>query len=306
MKKVVYLHIGGYKTGSTSIQVFLAGAMELLEKQGILYPQAGRPNRKGNVAAGHHQLAWGILGRYGVSCEKTWQALDEEIKCWKGRNIVISSEVFQSLDGRQVETVVGYLDGCEVQVIVYLRNPISYLISSYKQRIKMGTYASSFRTYLIENGARLDYGSLVGLWVTMLGRKKVHLRLFDKVKKNPGIEVDFCEIIGADFNSLRSFKGSPENVSPEDKEIAILRRINRLTWWMGEKQRRWGWPVRLRAQIRRGGVRAKLARSILGAGTTNSLVKPEDIDYLRDAISERHEAFLERYVAPEDRDYLRF
>jgi hypothetical protein len=303
----IIIHAGTHKTGSTSLQVFLRKAEKQLEEQGILVPGSGRPSGFGhNVSCGHHVLAWSLRGKWGVTTDESWHALCQEINVWKGDRVVLSAEDFQNLTTEHIARIREYLDGYDLHMVAYVRNPLGYMISSYKQRVKMGTYAGTIRKYAREFAERLDYGVLINRWVKVLGSERVHVRIFDKVRKEPGLEVDFCRVIGADIEPLRAFVDKPANVSPSDKDVAIMRRINRQTWWTGEAQRRRGWPARLRAAVRRPGVKGALVRVAFGVGVPDTLVTHAEIDYLRDAIRERHEVFLERYVAPEDRDLLRF
>ncbi|QXD16183.1 hypothetical protein GQ464_004310 [Rhodocaloribacter litoris] len=83
MKKV-FVHAGTHKTGSTSLQVFLAKTQVLLAEQGVLYPRSGRPDRKGVVSAGHHELAWSLLGKHGVKTDEAWHQLANELEAWSG------------------------------------------------------------------------------------------------------------------------------------------------------------------------------------------------------------------------------
>lgn len=56
--KKLILHIGRPKTGTSSIQHFLAANAEALAAEGAVYPRAGRraPDRRG-LRAAHHALA---------------------------------------------------------------------------------------------------------------------------------------------------------------------------------------------------------------------------------------------------------
>ena len=304
--KTVFIHIGMHKTGTTSLQLFMSRASKELAKQHILYPRSGRSESFRKINDGHHNLAFFLRKKRDVILDKEWVELAIEIENWNGDRAVISSEEFHPLKEVGIAQIKKYLTDCDLHAIVYVRNPLSYARSAYKQRMKMGTYAGGFGTFIRDHVEHLDYGALLRRWEEGLGAGRVLLRIFDKAMKNPGLEKDFCEVIGADFEPLRSFVDRPANVSPSDRVIATMRRINRLTWWMSEGRRRRGWPSRLRAAVRRETRKGTLVRSVLSLGVSNSLVKPEDIDHLRDVIGERHEAFLERYVAPEDRDFLRF
>ena len=67
--KTVYLHIGTHRTGSTSIQRFLANVEEALAKRGVIYPKTGRPDTDWSNRYGHHLLHWSLVGKHGVSSD---------------------------------------------------------------------------------------------------------------------------------------------------------------------------------------------------------------------------------------------
>ena len=304
--KTVFIHIRTHKTGTTSIQVFLDRVRHIIAIQGVLSPQAGQPSRNGAVAAGHHVLSWYLLGKRKVTTDESWTALRAEIERWPGDRVVISSEDFSSIDNTHIEDIKNRLSGCDVRAVVYLRNPLALMKSSYKQRVGMGTYSKGFSHFCREHVGELDYGELLGRWITALGEERVHVRFFDKLTKRYDLEADFCKVIGIDFQSVRSFLDGPLNVSPTDRTVIIMRRLNRLLWWTGDTRRRGGWPAVVRAQVRRQGIRGKLVRSIFGIRLVEKIASQEDVDWLRTAISLSHEAFLELYVEPEDRGLLRF
>ena len=53
MEKTIYLHIGGRKTGTTAIQLFLSSNRAQLKKKGYLYP--GYPRHA------HHEITKELL-----------------------------------------------------------------------------------------------------------------------------------------------------------------------------------------------------------------------------------------------------
>lgn len=79
--KTVYLHIGTHRTGSTSIQRFLANGEEALADRGVIYPKTGRPDTEWSNRYGHHLLHWSLVGKNGVSSDQVWRDLQEEIAC---------------------------------------------------------------------------------------------------------------------------------------------------------------------------------------------------------------------------------
>jgi|SRR6056297_229813 len=317
--KTVFIHAGTHKAGSTSLQHFLANASGILADQGILYPKSGRPNQN---FKGHHLLSWYLLGKNNIKTDESWKHLRDEIVSWKGDRVVISSEDLETITVEQILRIQSYLAGCDLNVIIYLRNPFDFLVSVYKQLIKSGVYGGEFlNDFLPEKSWRADYGPLVDRWSKVLGPDKVHLRIFDKVKKKPGIERDFCSIIGVNADSIACQIPTPTralNISPSNRKTAILLRFNKLTWRI-ERPRRFGRTRKIRTVIIRKlravirgdgtigkGYIGKIMRLFLGIGVYSSLQEVKAIEYLRrSTLNDRHNAFLERYIEAEDHDFLK-
>lgn len=231
--KAVYLHIGTHRTGSTSLQRFLAEGQDALARQGIIYPETGRPDTNVSNRYGHHVLHWSLVGKYGNHDDRVWIELRDEIDRRTGDRIVLSAEGFEGeglgqgrVGRRQIQQITGYLSPHPIHVIVYLRPPLRFLESVYKKRVAMGTSYRSFPQFVKKMIPRCDYGALVSRWEQVEGIRSVDIRLFDKVKRNPGLEADFADAIGASFQELRPFVGDPVNTSPSDDCVQVARWIN--------------------------------------------------------------------------------
>ncbi|MDE2008294.1 MAG: hypothetical protein KGI51_17130, partial [Rhodospirillales bacterium] len=59
----IVLHVGPSKTGTTSLQAFLADRARALRALGICYPTSTPPSREGQ-----HDLAWEIRRETGRPC----------------------------------------------------------------------------------------------------------------------------------------------------------------------------------------------------------------------------------------------
>jgi hypothetical protein len=302
--KTVCFHIGTHKTGSTSIQRFLARADDALAQQGILYPEAGRPDTDWSDQYGQHELYWSIVGKRGIDDEQVWNELRREIDEYGGRRVVVSAEGFEGCAPEDIRRIVSHLAPHPIHVVVYLRPPVHFLRSAYKQRVKMGTYSDSFVRFVKEMIPRCNYLDLVSRWEQFDGVESVDIRLFEKVKHDPGLESSFADAVGIDFEAVQSFVGSPANTSPPDDLVRVARWINAVGT-LGDESETWRtltnrarnnvldqrWP---------GTWLARAARPFL----RDSFVTDRATDAVRKELEEVHERFLRTYVDCGDWIYL--
>ena len=306
--KTVYLHIGTHRTGSTSIQRFLARAEDALAERGVIYPKTGRPDTEWSNRYGHHVLHWSLVGKHGVTSDRVWKDLEDEISCRKGGRVVLSAEGFEgegSDEEPHIRRTVEHLAPYPIQVIVYLRPPLQFLTSVYKKRVEMGTWSGSFTSLIDGMSARCNYGALVSRWEHFDRVQSVDIRLFEKVKESPGLEADFAEAIGVSPGELKQFFGTPVNASPPAERIQVVRWINRIgdvgpegeTWQTLTNRARQNvlgrrWPGRWLVRLSRPFLR-------------DTIVTERGADLLRDRLEDVHRHFLEDYIPFEDRKYLR-
>lgn len=302
--KVIYLHIGTHKTGSTSIQRFLAQAKDALSKQGILYPQAGRPDTEWSNQYGQHELARSISGEHDVDEEQVWTELRREINECNGQRVVLSTEEFEGRTSEEIQRIVSHLEPHPIRVVVYLRSPVHYLRSQYKQLVKTGKYSASFVRFVEDMGSRCNYLGLVSRWEQFDEVESVDIRLFDKVKNDPGIEPSFADAVGVDFEEVRSFVGSPVNTSPRTSLVRMARWINvlRVLWEENETWRTLTNRARRNVLSQRW-PGTRLA-SLMEPFLRDSLVTDRAVDLVREEIGDVHERFLEEYVDPDDWSHL--
>ena len=307
--KTVYLHIGTHKTGSTSLQFFLHRAEAALRERGVLYPRAGRSER---LWFAHHALAWAVLKTEEAPAEDVWRAVKEEIAAWTGDEVVLSCEDFSLCDDAQASEVVGMFEGFRVEVVVYLRKPIDYALSAYKQHLTSNGHRS-LEEHLRDFAERCDYLSLVRRWEACPGVEAVHVRVYDKVKRAAGVEADLAEVIGAAFEPLAPFAGAPVNVSHADDVLRTIRAVNRTA----RNVEKYAKSRRIVAGIARRMRRAVYKEHYAGRALVAAMRPWFASDALRwevdarvwkrwrDGVRERHHTFLEAYVDPEDRQYLK-
>ena len=138
MTKLI-LHMGGFRTGSTSTQSSLWSARRRLHSQGILYPKTGL------ACKAHHALGLSILGQaiqghYAAPpLEPLLKSLEQEIASSGCGTVLISTEVLMLLvdqtfgtEGRE-ERLGRFLSMFgEVQVLCVIRHQVPLLESTYR------------------------------------------------------------------------------------------------------------------------------------------------------------------------------
>jgi len=175
MRKII-LHAGRHKTGTTTLQNFLHANTDLLSQHGYIYP------RYGLIRNGHHIIgaemtranvknladrAEEVLADHRAMLD---QAIDDDSSV-----VVISSEAFQNCSP---DLVREFFVDFDAAVVIYLREPTGYLISSYAQKIQASRCTDSIEEYF-ESIFRQHYGEFIDNWHRVFG-DKLRLRVYDR------------------------------------------------------------------------------------------------------------------------------
>ncbi len=96
-------------------------------------------------------------------------------------SLVFSSELIFRLDNNQVQTLAELLHsyGKNLKVLVYLRDQIGYLESSYTTRVR-GGHTESLKSYIQQEIKKfyLNYNNVLEQWKQIIGRDNLIVRLF--------------------------------------------------------------------------------------------------------------------------------
>lgn len=206
MRKI-YLHIGMSKAGSTAIQDALVCNSRALSSADKCFPKIGRYRNS-------HYLM------YREFREDRYELLKQAVTEADHKDLIISDEAFWTLGANQVRKLAVLLKEYEVQILLYLRNPWSYISSSYRQSIKGPGRAETYREHIQRLEGRLDYPALVGLWSSLFDTR---VRVYESLHE--GVVGDFFEAISAPVpSSLSSIRA---NTTPDDSVLQIMRFGNR-------------------------------------------------------------------------------
>lgn len=206
-KPTLYLHIGFHKTGTTSIQTFLAANVGNLAAQQCLYPQTGRG---GNT----HFLLANSLKKANMHLQpgKLYRELKQEIEAANLPKIVVSSECFmESIPPALIARHFAQLN-VHVVIVVYLRRQDLWLQSLYNEVIRDPSrrYTGSITNMREVRTNVADYNAVLLGWEKAFGEENIRIRVFEKEQMPLGLYQDFMDVLG--------LRMSPEFYIPDSNE----------------------------------------------------------------------------------------
>ncbi len=219
----LFLHIGRHKTGTTAIQRFLMLNRSNLFDQGFFVPFLGV---KGY---GHHEIAEPMqrrnkLTHFLLKRSQSMRELYLLLEKNQEHVSILSSEAFQNCDPKFVRNMfVGY----NTTIVVYIRDQLNYLASSYAQKVHATNYTGSLGEYY-DNVYRVDYWKFLSEWGNSF-KKQLIVRKFDKqALENGDVVQDFIRHVlpGADTSLLEFSDILDSNPSLNEKVLQLKLTLN--------------------------------------------------------------------------------
>ena len=245
------LHIGFEKTGSTSIQAFLTGHVERLQRLGLFVPRSlargdGHCNhlRLPAYALRDDKLDDDVRLHFGLASEDdiagfrtaTCALLEREIRARGGTGTMLLSNEHLSSRLDTADELVRLRDllggFCNAfRIVAYLRNQADVLESLYGEAVKGGFHDIDLipdfsvpdpwigREYF-------EYGRTLERWADVFGQDRVEVRLFELQALRSGDVVgDFLGCIGVDASRFTALPRLNERL--DDRAQTFLLRLNR-------------------------------------------------------------------------------
>lgn len=246
--KVLYLHMGLPKTGTSALQAFFSKNRNLLLEKSIDYPIMGnfQGQVKGNIASGNAAfLARAFLpenhrGTLVNSRNRNEyiQEFIDKIKHSKSKYIVVSSEFLVALNIDSLLEIKNFLKSqlnLKIKIVYYMREQVSHLTSTYIQSVKRSNCTLFPEEYIrdsYQKKAFLYYHQLYNNFTDIFGLENVIPRIYEETKQyQGGIIGDFLSILSVDTNEFKDqFSKSSNNiinVSLSPNEVAIMLLLNR-------------------------------------------------------------------------------
>jgi hypothetical protein len=212
------IHAGIHRTGTTTLQRFLASSRDALKDQGFLYPFE---------TISHKKISW-LLHNDRLTGRTLRDQLLNETSA-DTRTIILSHEDFARL--KPLAWLKPLKAEFDVQAVFYLRRQDFWLMSWYNQHVKWpfnrrkSLLSASEFLETIEDYYWLDYYWLVSHWAKHLGRENVLVGVLEKAQVTD-VVTDFCERVGLDRTRLKRVEAnSNESLPPHLLEFARLLQI---------------------------------------------------------------------------------
>jgi hypothetical protein len=236
----IFLHIGTHKTGTSSIQHYLAKGRATLRRRGFVVPAvAGQKN--------HYNLPLYALSdddrsalrlTHGLTSEAQvhefrrsfLEALEADVRSWADDDtILLSSEHLIHLrapaEFGRLKEVLAAMGPRPVRIVIYLRRQDAYYVSAYAQHIRGGSTDAWLSKESFDHLV-LDYRVILDRWGDAFGRENLCIRPFERSQLvgNDAV-VDFLAFVGC---SGIEGATAERNVSLDAQATEFLRRLNPL------------------------------------------------------------------------------
>ncbi len=174
-KKILYLHIGWSKTGTSAVQEQLDKQFDILKRKGILYSKDMQMNDNA-----HHHFALAYNGIHGYppkyNVQQVHEALDKELESNSCDSLILSSELspFYFNNPLFCDWVKRF---DEVKILATVRRQSEVLISLFNQLIKdpQVRYKGTFFQLAISNFPKMNYFQHIQRWAEKVGDENIHI-----------------------------------------------------------------------------------------------------------------------------------
>lgn len=245
MVKRAFLHIGGEKTGSTTLQRFLTQNAALLKHAGFYYPCSTKDvffEHNGHfpvaasltesdvefVSAKRRQTLASVLRHLTQTC----RASDGDL--------ILSCEHFSSRLDRlwQLEKLRDALPTDDIKIVFYAREPSELALASWSTNVRSGSTCRFDADRIVPKQRFFNHVRVLDLWAKAFGKSNLIVREYDRAQLVGGdIRWDFCNLLGVKIDDpLIEDDG---NISLDLQRLEVLRHINEVLPQFGECPEGW-------------------------------------------------------------------
>ncbi|QWZ07610.1 hypothetical protein KRR39_19640 [Nocardioides panacis] len=233
MSRVVYLHVGAPKTGTTYLQDRLALNKTELARHGVHYPLQLHASQF-RPALDLLEMPWGGLH---VDVDGEWEGLMNRVRRLNGK-VIVSHEILAAARTNQVKRAMASLEGAEVHLVYSARDLARQIPAEWQEGIKHQR-KQAFAGFLskVQSSRRTkpnmwfwrvqSLPDVLSRWSKGLPPENVHLVTVPQA----GAPRDllwrrYCQAFGID-PAWAPEQSDRENVSIGAAETTLVRRLNR-------------------------------------------------------------------------------
>lgn len=210
------LHIGTYKTGTTSIQWTLKANQDNLARHGIalsdIAPPGHGPLQRYAMQPTRTNAARKVAGETSLEAILAWRTRVEAeldaLAATESETLVFSDEGLSAkMDADEIDRMRQLLESrCNrVEVLVYLRPQHERKISDYSQHLRSGLTRTDILATTDDDSWNLCYEKILGAWATSFGEDAMRPRLYQRDQLLKGDAVaDFMGLLGIDSAELKA------------------------------------------------------------------------------------------------------
>jgi hypothetical protein len=227
-RKILFIHAGSYKTGTTFFQHQLFHNRRKLRRNGLLYPKIGL-----GLKTPHNKYAHRTLGISIVNGKQNlFPSIIENLNSTEQlKAAYVSYEGFSNPDllGK-LQALPSRFEGVDVQVILVFRPHMDYALSMYRELCKHVGFSGPVTEFFDPRTAEgkkwhavLDYRSVIEAWADIVGPENLHILSYNQIKS------DVTGALLAPTGLKMVLKDPPEqqqNLTLSAPAAAVMRRMN--------------------------------------------------------------------------------
>ncbi|WP_423414781.1 hypothetical protein RLW55_16400 [Hyphomicrobium sp. B1] len=232
MIKRAFLHIGGEKTGTTTLQNFLTRNAALLEKAGFYYPCGADEICFENNA--HFPVAASVLTSavefVSVERYRTLSSvlphLTQMCRIAEGTLILSCEHLSSRLDHLwQIRKLRDALPTDDIKIVFYAREPSELALASWSTGIRCGNNLRFDANRIVPQIRYFNHVQTLDLWAEVFGESNLIVREYGRTQLVGGdIRQDFCKQLGVEVTN--PLLDDDRNISLDLQRLEVLRHIN--------------------------------------------------------------------------------
>jgi hypothetical protein len=219
MRRKLFLHVGHGKTGSSFIQSFFALNVDRLAEQGVIYPESHDVQiaRNLHITSGNFRIK-AIMEEF-----PQFRKLADDASA----SLLFSSEyLFPELFSEENAAEFIKDSGFDIEVLLFIRNPIDLIRSTYIQMVKRSGYSRAIDEYRRKNLSDYHLTREVGDFCRNCRRHGFNLRVVSYDFHRDDVVTPVLDFLGVGDRSQFRMIDNVVNRSLDDAEIYLMRKLN--------------------------------------------------------------------------------